>query len=206
MEAFSDGVIAVIITIMVLELHVPRGNGWAGFWSVVPQIAIYVMSFAIIGIYWINHHDLVGRVKSVDYPILWANLIFLLTVSLIPYTVDYLGLKDFDTFSTVLYDALLLLSGAAFFLLRRGIMRRQRELGVLGCADVSELWKHLACLALYLAAIAIAFYRTWLSLLVSGLVTLVWIIPGIMLHWREGDAAPIENERATADRESQKAS
>lgn len=190
MEAFSDGVIAVIITIMVLEIHIPRTNGFAGLWAVAPQIGIYLMSFVIIGIYWINHHELVSRAKSIDYAILWANLIFLLALSLIPYSVDYLGMKDFDLVSTLFYDVLLLLAGAAFFLLRRSVMRRQRQTGVLGRIDVAELWKHAASLAIYLIAIATAFYRTWLSLAISALVTVVWIVPGILAHRCDDSIAP----------------
>lgn len=200
MEAFSDGVIAVIITIMVLEIHVPRADGFAGLWSVAPQIGIYLMSFVIIGIYWINHHELIGRAKSIDYAILWANLIFLLVLSLIPYSVDYLGMKDFDLVSALFYDILLLLVGAAFFLLRRSVMRRQRQIGALGRTDWAELWKHAASLAIYLIAIATAFYRSWLSLAISGLVTLVWIIPGILAH-RCDDAAQMETDPVAPERE-----
>lgn len=181
MEAFSDGVIAVIITIMVLELHVPRANGLAGLWSVAPRLAIYLMSFLIIGIYWINHHDLIRRTELIDYRILWANLIFLFVLSLIPFFVDYLDEKLFDTFSTLLYDVIMLLAGVTFLILRRCVMRRQWEAGALRQADMAEQWKHGISLAIYLVAIALAFYRPWLSLAVSGLVTLVWIIPGTLV-------------------------
>lgn len=181
LEAFSDGVIAVIITIMVLELHVPRGNGFAGLWSIAPQLGIYLLSFFIIGIYWINHHDLIGRIEAVNYGILWSNLVFLLTLSLIPYFVDYLGVKGFDTFSTILYDVIMLLVAAAFFLLRRCVMQLQRQTGVLHRTDMSELWKHIVSLAIYLVSIAVAFYRPWLSLVITSMITLVWIVPGILV-------------------------
>ncbi len=191
LEAFSDGVIAVIITIMVLELHVPRQNGPAGLWSVVPQLCIYLLSFFTIGIYWINHHDLIRRTESVDYRILWTNLIFLFVLSLIPYFVDYLGQKSFDSFSTLLYDLTMLVTGAAFFLLRRSVMRRQRQTGELRRADMAELSKHIACMGIYLAAIAVAFYRPWLSLALTGLVTFVWIIPGLLVKTGDEDGTAL---------------
>jgi uncharacterized membrane protein len=192
MEAFSDGVIAVIITIMVLELHVPRANGLAGLWSMAPRLAIYLMSFLIIGIYWINHHELIRRTEEVDYRILWANLIFLFVLSLIPFFVDYLDEKLFDTFSTVLYDVTMLLAAATFLILRRCVMWRQWKAGALRREDMAEQWKHGISLAIYLVAIALAFYRPWLSLAVSGLVTLVWIIPGAAVKTCDANAdAPI---------------
>jgi uncharacterized membrane protein len=178
LEAFSDGVIAVIITIMVLELHVPHEDGWAGLWSVAPRLGIYLLSFLVVGIYWINHHELIRRTESVDYRVLWANLGFLFVLSLIPYFVDYLDEKAFSSFPTLLYNLTMLLVGAAFFLLRWAVMRRQRFAGSLRHADESELWRHSASLGIYLVAIAVSFYRPWLSLAINALVTVVWIVPG----------------------------
>lgn len=142
LEAFSDGVIAVIITIMVLELHVPHKDGFAGLWSVAPRLAVYLLSFFMVGIYWINHHELIRRTESVDYRVLWANLVFLFVLSLLPYFVDYLDEKNFSTFATLLYDATMLAAGMAFFLLRWAVMRRQLYAGSLRRRDTSELWKH----------------------------------------------------------------
>src|SRR5215475_6834133 len=88
LEAFSDGVIAVIITIMVLELHVPHEDGLAGLWSVAPRLGVYLLSFFMVGIYWINHHELIRRTESVDYRVLWANLIFIFVLSLVPFFVE----------------------------------------------------------------------------------------------------------------------
>lgn len=178
LEAFSDGVIAVIITIMVLELHVPHENGWAGLWSVAPRLSVYALSFLMVGIYWINHHELIRRTEEIDYRVLWTNLIFLFVLSLVPFFVDYLDEKTFDTFSTLLYDVTMLAAGMAFFLLRWAVMRRQWYAGSLQRRDTSELWKHGISLALYLAAIAMAFYRSWFSLVIVALVTVVWVVPG----------------------------
>ena len=178
LEAFSDGVIAVIITIMVLELHVPHADGWAGLWSVLPRLAVYLLSFLVVGIYWINHHELIRRMESVDYRVLWANLGFLFVLSLIPYFVDYLDEKLFSSFATLLYDATMLLAGAAFFVLRWAVRRRQRLAGSLQQTDESELWRHEVSLGIYLLSIAVAFYKPWLSLAINALVTVVWVVPG----------------------------
>jgi uncharacterized membrane protein len=178
LEAFSDGVIAVIITIMVLELHVPHEDGWTGLWSVAPRLGVYLLSFLVVGIYWINHHELIRRARSVDYRVLWANLGFLFVLSLIPYFVDYLDEKMFSRFATVLYDLTMLAAGAAFFLVRWAVMRRQRLAGALQHVDESELWRHTMCLLIYLVSIAAAFYRPWLSLAINALVTVVWVVPG----------------------------
>jgi uncharacterized membrane protein len=196
LEAFSDGVIAVIITIMVLELHVPREDGWAGLWSVAPRLSVYLLSFLMVGIYWINHHELIRRTESIDYLVLWSNLIFLFVLSLVPFFVDYLDEKDFSSFSTLLYDLTMLVAGAAFFLLRWAVMRRQWYAGSLSRGDTSELWKHGTSLAIYLLAIAVAFYKPWLSLMIVALVTVVWVVPGatIKKHPEEPrpENAPIE--------------
>jgi uncharacterized membrane protein len=187
LEAFSDGVIAVIITIMVLELRVPHENGLAGLWSVAPRLGIYLLSFLMVGIYWINHHDLIRRIESVDYRILWSNLIFLFVLSLIPYFVEYLDEKSFDSFSTMLYDIVMLSVGASFFLLRRAVMRRQRQTGSLQSSDFKELWKHHVSLVAYLVAIGVALYKPWHSLSIVALVTVMWIVPsaGVKRHGEE---------------------
>ncbi len=188
LEAFSDGVIAVIITIMVLELHVPHENGLAGLWSVAPRLGIYLLSFLMVGIYWINHHDLIRRIETVDYRVLWSNLIFLFVLSLIPYFVEYLDEKSFDSFSTVLYDVAMLLAGATFFLLRRAVMRRQRQSGSLHTMDLKELWKHDVSLVMYLVSIGVALYKPALSLLIVAMVTVIWIVPsaGVKHHAEQG--------------------
>jgi uncharacterized membrane protein len=189
LEAFSDGVIAVIITIMVLELHVPHQNGLAGLWSVAPRLGIYLLSFLMVGIYWINHHELIRRTEVVDYLVLWSNLIFLFVLSLVPYFVDYLDEKLFDAFSTILYNCTMLVSGLAFFVLRWAVMRVQWRSGSLRQRDETELWKHIVSLIIYLLAIAVAFYRPWLSLAITALVTVVWIVPGAGVKPKEEDSA-----------------
>lgn len=177
LEAFSDGVIAVIITIMVLELHVPHQDGLAGLWSVAPRFGVYTISFMMVGIYWINHHELLRRTEEVDQKVLWANLVFLFTLSVIPYFVDYLDEKLFSPFATVLYEIAMIVAGVAFLVLRWSVMRRQAYGGQLQVADDRELRKHWISLGIYLIALPIAFYHSWLSLAFNILVTLLWIVP-----------------------------
>jgi uncharacterized membrane protein len=193
LEAFSDGVIAVIITIMVLELHVPHEDGLPGLWSVAPRLGIYLLSFLVVGIYWINHHELIRRTRSIDYRVLWANLIFLFVLSLIPYFVEYLDEKAFSLFSTLLYDLTMLAVGGAFYLLRWSVMRRQSIAGSLRHVDESEQWRHIVCLGIYLIAIAAAFYQPWLSLAINALVTVVWIVPGAGAKKHEDESAAVRS-------------
>jgi uncharacterized membrane protein len=179
LEAFSDGVIAVIITIMVLELHVPREDGLAGFWSILPRLGVYLLSFLMVGIYWINHHELVRKVETISFGILWSNLIFLFSLSLLPYFVDYLDEKHFSSFSTILYEGTMMLSGGTFFLLRWSVMQKQKKTGSLRHADESELSKHIASMCLYVISLAVALYRPWISLAINGIVTAIWVVPQI---------------------------
>jgi TMEM175 potassium channel family protein len=196
LEAFSDGVIAVIITIMVLELHVPHENGLMGLWTVAPRLGIYLLTFLMVGIYWINHHDLIRRTELVDYRILWSNLIFLFVLSLLPYFVNYLDEKGFDPFSTMLYNVTMLAAGVAFFVLRRTVMRRQSQAGSLQHTDMRELWKHSASLILYIVAIIVSFYRPWVSLAINAMVTLVWILPGAGIeHCEESAVLPTTDRK-----------
>ncbi|ADV81687.1 TMEM175 family protein [Terriglobus saanensis] len=179
LEAFSDGVIAVILTIMVLELHVPHENGVAGLWAIAPRFGIYLLSFLMVGIYWINHHELARRVETIDYRILWANLLFLFGLSVIPFFTDYIGEKHFDSFSTALYGCVMLFCALVFYVLRVTVMQKQRQLGTYAKADRAEAWKHKVSLVLYLIAIPLAFHNPRLSLAVNVLVTFVWIIPEV---------------------------
>jgi uncharacterized membrane protein len=186
LEALSDGVIAVIITIMVLELHVPEANGTAGLWHVAPRLGIYALSFVMTGIYWINHHELCRRTEVVNYRVLWANLLFLFTLSLIPFFTDYVGEKHFDSFSTSLYAVAMLLAGQGFLVLRLSLENLRRRRGeVVAKTDRMETVKHVGSLALYLAAIPAAYYKPILSLALNLVVTLIWIVPEFGLQKTE---------------------
>ena len=182
LEAFSDGVIAVIITIMVLELKVPHEPGMAGFLTTIPTIAVYAQSFAFTGIYWVNHHHLIDRLKRVDQLILWVNLIFLFCLSMLPFFTNYLVEKHLDSFSVGLYALSLLVTGCSFTLLQKSITRHLRHTPALDAPEemqlqLAEQRKAFVSLAMYLAAVPIASWHPYLSLVTVALVTVIWIIP-----------------------------
>jgi uncharacterized membrane protein len=186
LEAFSDGVLAVIITIMVLELKIPHENGISGLLSIAPTLFIYLLSFAFTGIYWINHHHLISRVERADPRVLYANLGFLFCASLLPFFTSYVIEKDADAFSVALYAASMILTAVAFLFLRLAVGRLLRLTGELQQEDIATQRKHYASLALYLIAIPLAHFHPWLALATITLVTVVWIVP-------TAGAAPCDN-------------
>jgi uncharacterized membrane protein len=187
LEAFSDGVIAVIITIMVLELKVPHQDGPAGLLSVLPTLALYAISFAFVGLYWINHHHLVHRTEEADELILYANLFFLFCLSLLPFFTSYVLDKKMDAFSVALYASSMVVTGFSFMLLRLSIGRRLRETGKLEAQDASVQRKHWMSLLLYTVAIPLAFYHTHVALGVIAFVTIIWVTPTAGVKPREAD-------------------
>jgi uncharacterized membrane protein len=186
LEAFSDGVIAVIITIMVLELKVPTQNGFAGLRAVVPTLAVYLLTFAFTGIYWINHHHLVHRIREADQRILYANLGFLFCLSLLPFFTSYLLDKKMDSFSVALYAVSMIVTGTSFLFLRMAIGRRLQLAGNLEQEDIATQRKHLFSLALYLIAAPLAFYHSHLALGIIALVAVLWIVPAARVKPQEG--------------------
>lgn len=177
LEAFSDGVIAVIITIMVLELKVPRESGIAGLRAVLPTLILYFISFSFTAIYWVNHHHLLHRIEQADQRILYANLGFLFCLSLLPFFTSYVLQKESDSFSIALYAASMVLTGFSFLLLRLAIERRLRITGAFHPLDAAVQRKHLLSLAFYAVAIPLAYFHSSLALADIALVTLIWIIP-----------------------------
>ena len=196
LEAFSDGVIAVIITIMVLELKVPRQHDVAGFLTILPTFAVYLLSFAFTGIYWINHHHLIHRLKHVSPLILWANLFLLFCLSLLPFFTSYLIDTHLQSFAVVLYIASLLLTGVAFATLQKIIGDKLKGAAQFDSeADagmqLGEQRKAFLSLAIYLTAILVALYaHPRLALLLAGSVTLIWIIPTFGVQSRIHKAMP----------------
>jgi uncharacterized membrane protein len=191
LEAFSDGVIAVIITIMVLELKVPHTTGSAnlqtdltGILSIIPTLVVYAISFAFTGIYWINHHHLVHRTEEADELILYANLFFLFCLSLLPFFTSYVLDKQMDSFSVALYAASMVVTGFSFLLLLLSIARRLRNAGKLESQDTSVQHKHWMSLLTYVVAIPLAFYHPQLALGLCAFVTVIWITPttGVKPH------------------------
>jgi uncharacterized membrane protein len=185
LEAFSDGVIAVIITIMVLELKVPAQDGMAGVWVVLPTICLYLLTFVQVGIYWVNHHYLVDEVETVSHGILWANLIFLFFLSLFPFATDWIGIKGLSSFTTALYAAVSILPGLGYMALWFQI-RRQSS------APAHASWgKQIASVLLYSAAIPVAYYRPAASLALIGIVAVIWLLaPKVEVPAQSGHAKP----------------
>jgi uncharacterized membrane protein len=177
LEAFSDGVIAVIITIMVLELKVPVQAGFAGLFFVLPILVVYFISFSFTAIYWVNHHHLVSRIEQSDQRILYANLGFLFCLSLLPFFTSYVLEKKSDSFSIALYACSMVVTGFSFLLLRLAIEHRMRVAGTFQPLDAAVQRKHLISLALYALAMPLAYYHPSLALADIALVTLIWIIP-----------------------------
>lgn len=190
LEAFSDGVIAVIITIMVLDFKVPKDPGMPGLLAVLPTLLVYLLSFTFVGIYWINHHHLVDRLKRVDPLILWANLDLLFWLSLTPFVTSYMVDKHLDSFSVAVYLCSLMVTGASFSVLQWAI---RRHIGRSGQdRDEAEEALHLAeqrkgyvSVALYLVGTILAFRGPMLGLACAAGVTLLWIIPTFGIEQRE---------------------
>ncbi len=170
LEAFSDGVIAVIITVMVLELKVPAQDGWEGLCAVAPTVFLYLLTFVQIGIYWVNHHYLVDEVKAVSHGILWANLIFLFCLSLFPFATDWIGVKGLSLFSTALYAGVSILPGLGYM----GLWSQIRSQSI---APHATWGKQMTSVALYLTAIPAAYYRPGASLALIGAVAVLWLLP-----------------------------
>jgi uncharacterized membrane protein len=171
LEAFSDGVIAVIITIMVLELKAPPEDGWAALLAVLPEIFLYLLTFLQVGIYWVNHHYLIDECKTVSHGILWANLIFLFCLSLFPFATDWIGTKGLSHFSTALYAAVSILPGVSYTVLWDRIRAQTGYSGHTGWG------KQIASVVLYAAAIPAAYYRPGASLALISVVSAMWLLP-----------------------------
>jgi uncharacterized membrane protein len=176
LEAFSDGVIAIIITVMVLELKVPHGQGLAVLAPVLPVFLSYVLSFIYLGIYWNNHHHMLHTVHQVTGPMLWANLHLLFWLSLIPFTTGWLGENQFAQLPAAFYGGVLLMAAIAYWLLQQLIIASQGPDSVLRRA-VGRDWKGKLSPLLYVVAIPLAFWSQWLALAIYVLVALLWLVP-----------------------------
>ena len=175
-EAFSDGVIAIIITIMVLEFKRPDGVSLAALLPAAPHVAIYALSFVYVGIYWNNHHHMFHSVKGVSGAVLWANLHLLFWLSLVPFVSSWMGEHFLSPVPVALYGGVLLMCGAAYTILERMLIRHEGKDSVLAKA-VGMDWKGWLSVAAYGGAIAAAFVYPPLSLGLYALVALAWLIP-----------------------------
>ena len=176
LEAFSDGVLAIIITIMVLELKVPHGTSVADLAPLWPVFASYVLSFVNIGIYWNNHHHMLHVTRRVDGAILWANLHLLFWISLFPFVTAWMGENHFDAAPTAAYGVVLLAAAIAYYVLQRAILHREGPDSVLARAIGRDLKGKLSPL-FYIGAILAAFVAPWISWLLYVSVAVIWLVP-----------------------------
>ncbi|MCC6605900.1 MAG: DUF1211 domain-containing protein [Anaerolineae bacterium] len=176
LEAFSDGVLAIVITIMVLELSAPEEPTLAALRPLIPTFLSYALSFVFVGIYWNNHHHLFQAVKQVDGRILWANLHLLFWLSLTPFVTAWMGETRFAAWPVALYGVDLLASAIAYFILTRTLIARHGMDSVLANA-VNRDVKGKISLVIYLAAIPLAFVSTWLAGGLYVLVAILWLVP-----------------------------
>lgn len=188
LEAFSDGIIAVIITIMVLDLRVPAGNSPRDLLVLWPTVAAYLASFFFVAVYWVNHHQLIRGLGRVDFGVLWANIVWLLTLSVIPFFTSYVGQKSMTPFSIRLYDATLLTCAMSFLLLRFCVGRIRCQDGIPPGQVPGEMTKHFTGLGLYALALTIAGRWPHAAMGIIALVTALYIVPTIGLRKADRDA------------------
>jgi uncharacterized membrane protein len=176
LEAFSDGMFGIIITVMVLEMKVPHGETLAALAPLLPVFLSYVLSFLYVGIYWSNHHHMLHASKVVSGGVLWANLHLLFWISLMPFTTGWMGENHFATLPTALYGVVLLMSAVAYWILQQTIIRLEGEGSTLKRA-VGFDWKGKLSPIAYLTAIVAAFWFPWLSQALFVAVALIWLVP-----------------------------
>ena len=176
MEAFSDGVLAIIITIMVLELTVPHSTELHALLPLVPVFISYVLSFIYLGIYWNNHHHLLQAIKHVDGKVLWANMHLLFWLSLFPFGTAWMGENHFAPVPIMFYGFILLFAAIAYFILTRTLISLHGKDSTLATA-VGRDFKGKISLVIYLVAIILSFINSWISLTMYFLVAIMWLVP-----------------------------
>jgi len=176
LEAFSDGVVAIIITIMVLELHVPHGDSISAMIPVLPALLSYVLSFVYIGIYWNNHHHMIYVVEKINGAILWANLNLLFWLSLIPFVTAWMGENHFTKWPVALYGMVLIMNALSYTFLARLLIRQAGDNSALAEA-IGEDWKGRISLVIYAVAIGVAFINSLIAFAMYALVAVIWFIP-----------------------------
>ena len=176
LEAFSDGVIAIIITIMVLELRPPHETDLHALGPLIPVFASYVLSFVNLGIYWNNHHHMLQTCHRVNGAILWANMHLLFWLSLVPFTTAWMGENHFESTPTAIYGVVLLMAAIAYYILQGRIIKLEGPDSMLAKAVGSD-WKGKISPLLYLAAIPLAFFEEWIAQALYVLVAVIWLVP-----------------------------
>src|SRR5882762_4357528 len=175
MEAFSDGVIAIIITIMVLELRVPHDPGPGALTPLIPVLLSYILSFVFLGIYWSNHHHLLHAVQRVDGRVLWANLHLLFWLSLVPFVTGWMG-ENFGPWPVAAYGVVLMLAAVAYYILARALISHHGKSSVIAIALGSD-FKGKVSIVIYAVAIPLAFWNAWAACALYVLVAIIWLIP-----------------------------
>ncbi|MFO1337881.1 MAG: TMEM175 family protein [Burkholderiaceae bacterium] len=176
LEAFSDGVIAIIITIMVLEMKVPHGDSLDALWPLLPVFGSYVLSFVYVGIYWNNHHHMLHASRQVSGGVLWANLHLLFWLSLLPFATGWMGENHFAALPSALYGVVLLMAAIAYYLLQQCIIAVEGSSSVLKRA-VGGDWKGKLSPLLYIAGIGSSFWLQWMALALYVVAALIWLVP-----------------------------
>ena len=177
MEAFSDGVIAILITVMVLELRIPHGTTWSALRESLPLLLTYLLSFVYLGIYWNNHHHLLMLTERVSGLVLWANLHLLFWLSLMPVATGWMGENHFARLPVAVYGLVLLMSAMAWLPLQYCLIRANGGKTSLLAQAVSGDWKVAAAVTMYLSGILLAFVAPWVSCLLYATVAAIWFIP-----------------------------
>ncbi|MEO5774389.1 MAG: TMEM175 family protein [Sphingomicrobium sp.] len=176
LNAFTDGVVAIIITIMVLELPVPRGSDFTSLRPDIVLLGAYALSFVNVGIYWANHHHMLQSAKRVDGGVLWANLFLLFWLSLFPFVIRWIGEVGVTAPPVAAFGIILILAALAYLLLERALIRADGEQSKVAAAVGSKL-KELLSLGLYVAAVPLAFVSPWISVAIYAIVSMMWLIP-----------------------------
>lgn len=176
LEAFSDGVLAIIITIMVLELKVPHGSSLEDLKPLLPVFFSYVLSFIYLGIYWNNHHHMLHTIHKVNGKILWANMHLLFWLSLTPFTTAWMGENYFKTWTVALYGFVLMMAGLAYYILAKSLVHAHGKESLIAQA-LGKDWKGLLSIVLYIAGIGLTFINPWIGFSIYILVAIMWIIP-----------------------------
>ena len=176
LQAFSDGVLAIIITVMLLEMKIPHGDDLNTLRPVLPVFLSYILSFVYIGIYWSNHHHMLYSVKHVNGAVLWANIHLLFWLSLVPFSSGWMGENHFTKWPVILYGITLCMSGIAYYILAQALIKLHGKNSTLGIA-IGKDRKGIISVVIYIIAIAAAFYNSSISLFLYAFVAAMWLIP-----------------------------
>lgn len=193
LEAFSDGVLAIIITIMVLEMKVPHGDSLASLKPLFPVFISYVLSFIYIGIYWNNHHHMFHAAKLVNGRILWANIHLLFWLSLVPFVTGWMGENNFTTLPVALYGIVLLMAAVAYYLLAHSLTVLHGKNSALAEALGND-WKGILSALMYAAGIGLSFIKPWLGYATYALVAAIWFIPDKRIEKKLANGKRYEKE------------